>query len=203
MDRVLGASSAKRVPTKAHGICAVPYLVMPSLSSLLRHSVTSSSWSKHCRETRVPIGTRGAPFSDAIVASSRHHARRTQQRTDHPSPPSQGIKGAHIYDTTVNPSFFPSPTISAFSLSPLPSSRPRCPPTSIVPRVCHHAHRSIHCLYNHRHADLNRTLGRTQLICCLLPLITRHSGQRSPGSPTLSLQGPVSPKGSRRRPNRP
>ncbi|PBK85641.1 hypothetical protein ARMGADRAFT_1087211 [Armillaria gallica] len=36
----------------------------------------------------------------------------------HPSPPSPGIKGAHIYDTTVNPSFFPSPTISAFSPSP-------------------------------------------------------------------------------------
>ncbi len=138
------------MPTKVHGVCAVPYLAMPSLSSLLCYGVTSSSRSKHCRETRVPIGTRGAPFGNANVASSRHHTRRTQQRTDHLSPPSQGIKGAHIRDAIINPSFFPYPTISAFSLSPLPPSRPRCPPTTIVPTVRHHAHRSIHCLYNRR-----------------------------------------------------
>ncbi|SJL08153.1 uncharacterized protein ARMOST_11516 [Armillaria ostoyae] len=42
--------------------------------------------------------------------------------------PSQGIKGAHIHNTTANPFCFPSPTISAFS--PLPSSRPRSPPTT-------------------------------------------------------------------------
>ncbi|KAK0448027.1 hypothetical protein EV421DRAFT_108940 [Armillaria borealis] len=54
--------------------------------------------------------------------------QRTDHRDHHPSPPSQGIKGAHIHDTTASPSFFPSPTISAFS--PLPSSRPRCPPTT-------------------------------------------------------------------------
>lgn len=68
------------------------------------------------------------------ATSSHHHTRRMQQRTDRSSTPFQGIKGAHIHDTAPNLSFFPSPTISAFS--PLPSLRPRCPLTTNSAPLC-------------------------------------------------------------------
>ncbi|PBL01813.1 hypothetical protein ARMGADRAFT_229614 [Armillaria gallica] len=87
---------AKQRKTRTNPARVVPYLAIPSLSSV-----------NACH--LVALAT----------ASSRHHTRRMQQHTDHrdhhPSPPSQGIKGAHIHDTTANPSFFPPPTISAFS----------------------------------------------------------------------------------------
>lgn len=55
------------------------------------------------------------------------------------------------------------------------------------------------------YADLNKTLGRTQLVRSLLPLVihlTRNSGQRCPGSHRFRhylFQGPAFPKGSCRR----
>ncbi len=63
-----------------------------------------------------------------VIALSYHYA---------PSPP-QVIKGAHIHETAANPSFFPSPTISAFSpFPPFCSSAPQPPNNTPIYVTCY------------------------------------------------------------------
>ncbi|KAK0232538.1 hypothetical protein IW262DRAFT_1304 [Armillaria fumosa] len=75
---------------------------------------------KHVPTTALRVHHRCHPPipPSSVIELGRH---RVIMRTDHRCLPSQGIKGAHIHEAAPNPSFFPSPTISAFS--PSPSSR--------------------------------------------------------------------------------